>query len=92
MPELQHWTAQMSRIIYLMGNDVGVRHEVAIIIVMRFRDEDDMTGRSVGRSLPVRAGLATTRFEATGTMPPAQGPIPSRETRDHLRASMRVGG
>lgn len=75
-----------------MGNDVAVRHEVAIIIVMRFRDEDDMTGRSVGRSLPVRAGLATTRFEATGTMPLAKGPIPSRETRDHLRASMRVGG
>ena len=69
-----------------------VRHEVAIIIVMHFRDEGDITGRSVGCSLPMRAGLVTSPFEAIGTMSPALGPIPRRETRDHLRASMRVGG
>ena len=76
----------------VVGNDVGVRHEVAIIIVMHLKDLDDMTDRSVGRSLPVRAGPVTVPFEATGTMSSALGPIPRREVRGHLRASMRVGG
>ena len=51
-----------------------------------------MTDGSVGRRLPVRAGPVTVPFEATGTMSPALGPIPRREGRGHLRASMRVGG
>ena len=50
-----------------------------------------MTDGSVGRRLPVRAGPVTVPFEATGTMSPALGPIPRREVRGHLRASMRVG-
>ena len=79
-------------LIFVSGRDISVRHEVANIIVMPFKDEGDMTDRSVGRSLPVRAGPVTVPFEATGTMSPALGPIPRREVRGHLRASMRVGG
>jgi len=69
-----------------------VRHEVVIIIVMPFKEEGDITSRSVGCSLSMRAGLVTSPFEAMETMSPALWPILRRETRDHLRASMRVGG
>jgi len=70
----------------------GVRHEVANIIVMPLKEESDMTGRSVGRSLPVRARPVTGWCGATGTMSPALRPILNREAKVHLRASTWVGG
>ena len=44
-----------------------VRREVAHIIVSPAHKVGDETGRSVGRSLPVHALLATAACEATGT-------------------------
>lgn len=44
-----------------------VRREVAHIIVSPAHEVGDETGRSVGRSLPVHALLATAACEATGT-------------------------
>jgi IS5 family transposase len=44
-----------------------VRREVAYIIVSPTHKAGDETGRSVGRSLPVHASLATASCEATGT-------------------------
>ena len=44
-----------------------VRREVATIIVSPAHKAGDETGRSVGRSLPVHALLATAACEATGT-------------------------
>ena len=44
-----------------------VRREVAYIIVSPAHKVGDETGRSVGRSLPVHALLATAACEATGT-------------------------
>ena len=52
------------------GNGVflpDVRREVAYIIVSPTHKAGDETGRSVGRSLPVHASLATASCEATGT-------------------------
>ena len=51
-----------------------VRREVAHIIVSPAHKVGDETGRSVGRSLPVHALLATTACEATGTTSRAFGP------------------
>lgn len=44
-----------------------VRHEVAYAIALTSRKAGQETGRSVDRSLPVHALLATTTCEATGT-------------------------
>ena len=78
---------------FLCADDYqGVRHEVANIIVMPLKEESDMTGRSVGRSLPVRARPVTGWCGATGTMSPALRPILNREAKVHLRASTWVGG
>ena len=78
---------------FLCADDYqGVRHEVANIIVMPPKEESDMTGRSVGRSLPVRARPVTGWCGATGTMSPALRPILNREAKVHLRASTWVGG
>ncbi|SCC93549.1 conserved hypothetical protein [Thiomonas sp. X19] len=51
-----------------------VRREVAHIIVSPAHEVGDETGRSVGRSLPVHALLATAACEATGTTYRALGP------------------
>jgi len=51
-----------------------VRREVAHIIVSPAHEVGDETGRSVGRSLPVHALLATAACEATGTTCRAFGP------------------
>jgi transposase, IS5 family len=51
-----------------------VRREVAHIIVSPAHKVGDETGRSVGRSLPVHALLATAACEATGTTYRAFGP------------------
>jgi IS5 family transposase len=51
-----------------------VRREVAHIIVSPAHKVGDETGRSVGRSLPVHALLATAACEATGTKYRAFGP------------------
>ena len=51
-----------------------VRREVAHIIVSPAHEAGDETGRSVGRSLPVHALLATAACEATGTTYRALGP------------------
>jgi len=51
-----------------------LRHEVAYIIVSPAHKVGDETGRSVGRSLPVHASLATASCEATGTTRRAFGP------------------
>lgn len=51
-----------------------VRREVAYIIVSPAHKVGDETGRSVGRSLPVHALLATAACEATGTTYRAFGP------------------
>ena len=51
-----------------------VRREVANIIVSPAHKVGDETGRSVGRSLPVHALLATAACEATGTTCLAFGP------------------
>jgi len=51
-----------------------VRREVAYIIVSPAHKVGDETGRSVGRSLPVHASLATAACEATGTTCRAFGP------------------
>jgi IS5 family transposase len=51
-----------------------VRREVAHIIVSPAHEVGDETGRSVGRSLPVHALLATAACEATGTTYLALGP------------------
>lgn len=51
-----------------------VRREVAHIIVSPAHEVGDETGRSVGRSLPVHALLATASSEATGTTYRASGP------------------
>jgi transposase, IS5 family len=51
-----------------------VRREVAHIIVSPAHKVGDETGRSVGRSLPVHALLATAACEATGTTYLAFGP------------------
>lgn len=51
-----------------------VRREVASIIVSPAHKVGDETSRSVGRSLPVHASLATAACEATGTTCPAFGP------------------
>jgi len=51
-----------------------VRREVAHIIVSPTHEVGDETGRSVGRSLPVHALLATAACEATGTTYRAFGP------------------
>ena len=51
-----------------------VRREVAHIIVSPAHEVGDETGRSVGRSLPVDALLATAACEATGTTYLAFGP------------------
>ena len=51
-----------------------VRREVAHIIVSPAHKVGDETGRSVGRSLPVHALLATATCEATGTTYRAFGP------------------
>ena len=51
-----------------------VRREVANIIVSPAHKAGDETGRSVGRSLPVHALLATASCEATGTTHRAFGP------------------
>jgi IS5 family transposase len=51
-----------------------VRREVAHIIVSPAHEVGDETGRSVGRSLPVHALLATAACEATGTTYQAFGP------------------
>jgi transposase, IS5 family len=51
-----------------------VRREVAHIIVSPAHKVGDETGRSVGRSLPVHALLATAACEATGTTYRALGP------------------
>jgi hypothetical protein len=51
-----------------------VRREVAYIIVSPAHKVGDETGRSVGRSLPVHASLATVTCKATGTTCPAFGP------------------
>ena len=51
-----------------------VRREVANIIVSPAHKVGDETGRSVGRSLPVHALLATAACEATGTTYRAFGP------------------
>ncbi len=51
-----------------------VRREVAHIIVSPAHEVGDETGRSVGRSLPVHALLATAAGEATGTTYRAFGP------------------
>lgn len=51
-----------------------VRREVAHIIVSAAHKVGDETGRSVGRSLPVHAWLATAACEATGTTYRAFGP------------------
>ena len=59
------------------GNGVflpDVRREVAHIIVSPAHEVGDETGRSVGRSLPVHALLATAACEATGTTCRAFGP------------------
>jgi IS5 family transposase len=45
-----------------------VRREVVYVIVSPNHGVGDETGRSVGRSLPVHALLATTMCEAMGTM------------------------
>ena len=77
------------------GNGVflpDVRHEVAYVIVSPAQKVGDETGRSVGRSLPVHASLATVSCEATGTKCRAFGPRRApRGERRHLRAPMRVG-
>ena len=51
-----------------------VRREVAHIIVSPAHKAGDETGRSVGRSLPVHALLATAACGATGTTCRAFGP------------------
>jgi IS5 family transposase len=51
-----------------------VRREVANIIVSTAHKVGDETGRSVDRSLPVHALLATASCEATGTKCRALGP------------------
>ena len=51
-----------------------LRHDVAYIIVSPAHKVGDETGRSVGRSLPVHASLATVSCEATGTTCRALGP------------------
>jgi IS5 family transposase len=51
-----------------------VRREVAYIIVSPAHKVGDETGRSVGRSLPVHALLATAACEATGITYRAFGP------------------
>ena len=51
-----------------------LRHEVAYIIVSPAHEVGDETGRSVGRSLPVHASLATAACEAMGTTCRALGP------------------
>jgi hypothetical protein len=51
-----------------------VRREVAYVIVSPAHKVGDETGRSVGRSLPVHASLATMACEATGTKCRAFGP------------------
>jgi IS5 family transposase len=51
-----------------------VRREVAYIIVSPAHEVGDETGRSVGRSLPVHALLATAACGATGTTCRALGP------------------
>ena len=77
------------------GNGVllpDVRREVAYIIVSPAHKVGDETGRSVGRSLPVHASLATTTCEATGTK--GSGPratCASAKKQRHLQASMRMG-
>jgi hypothetical protein len=68
-----------------------VRREVAHIIVSPAHKVGDETGRSVGRSLPVHASLATAACEATGTTCRALWAAPSSaKERRYLRASMRV--
>ena len=68
-----------------------VRREVANIIVSPAHKVGDETGRSVDRSLPVHALLATASCEATGTKCRALGATShSARKRRHLRASMRV--
>ena len=52
----------------------SVRREVAYVIVLPAHKAGDKTGRSVGRSLPVHAWLATAACEATGTKSRAFGP------------------
>jgi len=69
-----------------------VRREVAFIIVSPAHKVGDETGRSVGRSLPVHAPLATMVCEAMGTTCRAfwAARVSAKRSR-HLRASMRVG-
>lgn len=69
-----------------------VRREVAFIIVSPAHKAGDETGRSVGRSLPVHASLATMACEAMGTTCRAfwAARFSAKRSR-HLRASMRVG-
>ena len=53
---------------------IKVRREVAYVIVSPAHEVGDETGRSVGRSLPVHASLATAACEAMGTTCRALGP------------------
>lgn len=69
-----------------------VRREVAFIIVSPTHKVGNETGRSVGRSLPVHASLATMACEAMGTTCRALWAVRFSAKRScHLRASMRVG-
>ncbi len=64
--------AELERVI--VDTTVQVRREVANIIVSPAHKAGEETGRSVSRSLPVHASLATAACEATGTKRRAFGP------------------
>ena len=69
---------------------IKVRRDVAYIIVSPTHKVGDETGRSVGRSLPVHAPLATIAYEATGTTcraPPGlrRSPRGGHDTCEHQR-------
>ena len=69
-----------------------VRREVANIIVSPAHKVGDETGRSVGRSLPVHAMLATASCEATGTKYRAFGPRPLLRGSDVICKHQRGWG
>ena len=81
----------------IVDTTVQVRREVANIIVSPAHKAGDETGRSVGRSLPVHALLATAACEATGTKRLVFGPRRSLRRDDliceHQRGwDARLGG
>ncbi|CAJ0784629.1 hypothetical protein R8510_05282 [Ralstonia chuxiongensis] len=66
----------------IIDTTVQVRREVVYIIVSPAHKVGDETGRSVGRSLPVHALLATAAREATGTKRQVFGPRRSPRGED----------